>query len=134
MSEFMAALFNTSFVAGACTAVFLLFFSLWGKNYGAGCRKTVWLLIAVCCLLPFRLPVRGYSVAIPEVVIRRGTAEHLQNAAASGDIAAYLAAYLPQGASDRLGMCRRRTGALLYGRSSDLEAENPAAGTGMRGS
>ncbi len=102
MSEFMAALFNTSFVAGACTAVFLLFFSLWGKNYGAGCRKTVWLLIAVCCLLPFRLPVRGYSVAIPEVVIRRGTAEHLQNAAASGDIAAYLAAYLPQGASDRL--------------------------------
>ncbi len=88
MSEFVAALFNTSFVAGTCTAIFLFFFSLCGKGYGAGCRKTVWSLIALCCLLPFRFPVQGYCAAIPEVVIRQGHTEHIRDTAAHGAAAA----------------------------------------------
>lgn len=97
MREFMVALFNTSFVAGVCTAVFLFFFFFCGKNYRAGCRKIVWVLIAVCCLLPFRFPIQGYSVAIPDVVIRRGNAENIPNTAVRKDASADFA----QEASDR---------------------------------
>ncbi len=74
MREFMIALVNTSVIAGICTAVFLLIFSFCGKQYGAKCKKVIWCLIAVCCLIPFRFPASalGYRVEVPNVVLRRG--------------------------------------------------------------
>ena len=73
MRQFMIALLNTSAVAGVCIFLFLLVFSFLGKRYGAKCRKIIWSLIAVCCLVPFHFPaVLPYSVDIPDVVIRRG--------------------------------------------------------------
>ena len=81
MRPFMIALFNTSVVTGVCIFIFLLVFSLCGKRYGAKCRKIIWGLIAVCCLVPFRFPaVLPYSVDIPDVVIRRGDTDHAKQA------------------------------------------------------
>ena len=82
MRQFMIALLNTSAVTGVCIVLFLLIFSFWGKRYGAKCRRIIWSLIAVCCLVPFRFPaVLPYSVDIPEVVIRRGETDLTANAA-----------------------------------------------------
>ena len=82
MREFVITLFNTSAVAGVCTALFLLVFSFLGKRYGAKCRKVIWTLIAVCCLVPVRIPaILPYSMDIPDVVIRRGDTDHTANAA-----------------------------------------------------
>ena len=81
MRQFMIALFNTSAVAGACIVIFLLVFSFCGKKYEAKCRKIIWSLIAVCCLVPFRFPaVLPYSLEIPDVVIRRGDTDHTERA------------------------------------------------------
>lgn len=81
MRQFVLGLFNTSIVIGVCTAIFLLVFSFCGKRYGAQCRKIIWSMIAVCCLVPFRFPaVLPYSVDIPDVVIRRGDTDHTANA------------------------------------------------------
>lgn len=43
-----------------------------GKAYSAKCRKTIWILMAVCLLIPFRLiTVSGvYTAEIPHVVLR----------------------------------------------------------------
>lgn len=73
MNEFITGLINTSMVAGLSIAVFLFFFSFIGRNYSARCRKVVWILIAFCCLIPFRYPsgLLRYTVEIPDVVIRR---------------------------------------------------------------
>ncbi len=82
MREFVTALFNTSIVTGVCTFIFLLVFSFCGKKYAAKSRKIIWSLIAVCCLIPFRFPAvwPGYSVDIPDVVIRQGDTEHADSA------------------------------------------------------
>lgn len=73
MNEFITGLINTSMVAGLSIVVFLFFFSFIGRNYSARCRKVVWILIAFCCLIPFRYPsgLLRYTVEIPDVVIRR---------------------------------------------------------------
>lgn len=82
MRQFMIALLNTSAVTGVCIVLFLFIFSFWGKRYGAKCRRIIWSLIAVCCLVPFRFPaVLPYSVDIPDVVIRRGETDLTANAA-----------------------------------------------------
>ncbi len=82
MRQFMIALFNISAVAGVCIFIFLLVFSLCGKKYGAQCRKIIWSLIAVCCLVPIRVPDAwpGYRVEIPDVVIRRGVTDRAASA------------------------------------------------------
>lgn len=71
MNEFITGLINTSMVAGVSIVVVLFFFSLIGRNYSARCRKVVWILIAFCCLIPFRYPsgLLRYTVEIPDVVI-----------------------------------------------------------------
>ena len=81
MREFVTALFNTSIVTGICIFIFLLVFSFCGKKYAAKSRKIIWSLIAVCCLLPFRFPAvwPGYSVDIPDVVIRQGDTDRAES-------------------------------------------------------
>ena len=73
MNEFITGLINTSMVAGVSIVVSLFFFSFIGRNYSARCRKAVWILIAFCCLIPFRYPsgLLRYTVEIPDLVIRQ---------------------------------------------------------------
>ena len=73
MKEFITGLINTSMVAGVSIIVILFFFYFIGRNYSARCRKVVWILMAFCCLIPFRFPsgLLRYTVEIPDVVIRQ---------------------------------------------------------------
>lgn len=72
MGEFMTGVLNTSAVVGLSIVVFLLLLSFSGKAYSAKCRKTIWILMAVCLLIPFRLiTVSGvYTAEIPHVVLK----------------------------------------------------------------
>ena len=98
MREFMIALVNTSVTAGICTAVFLLIFSFLGKQYGAKCKKVIWCLIAVCCLIPFRFPasVPGYRVEVPDVVLRKGNAMDTESADVQSGSAADVSQTAPE--------------------------------------
>lgn len=46
---------NTSAVVGICIALLGVLLSFGRKRYSAGCRKAIWILIALCLLVPFHL-------------------------------------------------------------------------------
>ncbi|MCM1263131.1 MAG: M56 family metallopeptidase [Butyrivibrio sp.] len=72
MGEFIFAVLNTSLVVGTSIVVLHIFFLLFGSSYSAKCRKAIWILTAICLLLPFRLFVtpRAYTAEIPNVVLK----------------------------------------------------------------
>ncbi len=72
MDDFVLCILNTSLIVGAGIVVFSLLLFFGGKRYSAKCRKTIWILMAFCLLIPFRLmPVpKAYTAEIPNVVLR----------------------------------------------------------------
>jgi len=72
MGEFMTGIFNTSIVVGMSIAVFSILLYFGGKGYRAKCRKTIWIVMAFCLLIPFRpvMALRGYTAEIPILVLR----------------------------------------------------------------
>lgn len=72
MGEFMTGILNTSIVVGMSIAVFSILLSFGGKRYRAKCRKTIWILMAICLLIPFRpiMTLGGYTAEIPTLVLR----------------------------------------------------------------
>lgn len=71
MGEFISGILNTSIISGTGIAVVSVLFMFIGKGYSAKCRKTVWLLLALSLLIPFRLiAVSGaYTAEIPNAVM-----------------------------------------------------------------
>lgn len=85
MGEFIIGVLNTSAVMGLSIALFSFILSFRGKRYNAKCRKTIWILMAICLLIPFRfIAVSGtYTAEIPHVVLREAEIPETGHAASS---------------------------------------------------
>ncbi|MCM1540753.1 MAG: M56 family metallopeptidase [Blautia sp.] len=91
MGEFMTGILNTSVIVGVSIAVFSILLFFRGKRYSAKSRKTIWILMAFCLLVPFHLiPVPGaYMAEIPDIVLREAgipEADHGGEAMMQGDV------------------------------------------------
>ncbi len=72
MGEFIMGVLNTSVVMGLGIAAAGILLKVSGKGYSAGCRKRIWIFLALCLLIPFhlfRIP-GAYTAEIPDVVLR----------------------------------------------------------------